>query len=37
MFSNFGEETSLKFNMELENQPLEIEIPFGNDHFEIPC
>ena len=29
--------TSLKFNMEHENQPLKIHVPFGNHHFQIPC
>ena len=28
--------TPLKFNMEAENQPLEKEIPFGNNHFQVP-
>ena len=29
--------TSLKFNMEPENGPLEKEIPFGNHHFQVLC
>ena len=29
--------TSLKFNMEPENQPLEKEIPFENHPFQVPC
>ena len=30
-------DTSLKFNMEPENQPLEKKIPFGNHPFQVPC
>ena len=29
-------DTPLKFNMELENIPLEKEIPFGNHSFQVP-
>ena len=29
--------TPPKFNMELENEPLEEEIPIKNHHFQIPC
>ena len=30
-------DTSQVFNIELENSPLEKEIPFGNHHFHVPC
>ena len=29
--------TPLKFNMEPENQPMEKESPFGNQHFQVPA
>ena len=29
-------DTPLKFNMKLENNPLEKEIPFGNHSFQVP-
>ena len=33
----YNPDSPLKFNMELENQPLEKEIPFGNHHFQVLC
>ena len=30
-------DTPPKTNMELENGPLEKEIPIGNHHFQVPC
>ena len=38
IFSGFNCSFTLpKFNMEPENGTLEKEIPFGNEHFKIPC